>query len=146
MGSYREINPYYGNYYAAQSGGGLPVFKGSAYQRGHGIGGFLSGMARGILPTVLPGLKSTVLKHGIGLATDVLGGQSLKESAKHRAILGGNELLTHAMRGIGNVLKRNTNANIARRPKAPKRGRPTAHTHGAKRKKKGKRVRGDIFS
>jgi hypothetical protein len=40
----------YEDYYLKQSGGQMPVFMGSRFQRGHGLGSILSGLFRRIVP------------------------------------------------------------------------------------------------
>ena len=40
----------YDDYYARQSGGEMPVFRGARYQRGHGLGNFFSGLKRVAVP------------------------------------------------------------------------------------------------
>ena len=54
-----EYNDYYG---LSQRGRGIPVFKGSPYQRGHGFGGILSSLFRLAIPAgraaIAAGIKS----------------------------------------------------------------------------------------
>ena len=54
----------YEEYYHRQNGGEIPVFVGRRFQHGHGLG--------------------SILKTTAQVADDVLGGKTLKESAKHR--------------------------------------------------------------
>jgi len=76
----------YEEYYARQNGGEIPVFAGSRFQRGHGLGNILGGFFRRL---VLPFLKTnskTMLQHavktGMDVANDVIDGKSFKESVK----------------------------------------------------------------
>lgn len=76
----------YENYYALQAGSGLPIFVGGV-QRGHGIGSILSGLVRSAAP-VLKNIGKKVggklLRTGLGVASDMLDGQSFKDSARKR--------------------------------------------------------------
>lgn len=81
-------NPYI-QYYAQQAGSGLPSFAGVRYQRGSGFWGTL--FSRAILPAV-KFLGKKALSTGVNVATDVLGGEKLKESLKKRARESGKEL------------------------------------------------------
>jgi len=79
----------YENYYLNQCGHGMPVFYGSRMQRGHGIGSIFSGLFRTIFPLIkriAPVLGRKALQTGIQIASDVAGGQSLKDSAKSRVL------------------------------------------------------------
>ncbi|GBP28286.1 Uncharacterized protein F54H12.2 [Eumeta japonica] len=54
----RRVCPYE-NYYSHQAGSGVGiVYKGAALQRGHGIGGFLGGVLRSVLPLLSNGIKA----------------------------------------------------------------------------------------
>jgi len=79
----------YENYYSRQVGGEIPVFIGSRYQRGHGLGSVLGGfLRRFIIPLFTTHGKTLALdalRTGMDVAEDVLGGkQGLKESVKKR--------------------------------------------------------------
>lgn len=82
----------YEEYYSQQNGGEIPVFAGSRFQRGHGLGSILGGFFRRL---VLPFFKNNgkqmltnAVKTGLEVADDVLEGQSLKASAKKRVPAG----------------------------------------------------------
>jgi len=82
----------YEEYYSRQNGGEIPVFAGSRFQRGHGLGSILGGFFRRL---VLPFFKNNgkqmltnAVKTGLEVADDVLEGQSLKASAKKRVPAG----------------------------------------------------------
>ena len=75
-------------YYHRQNGGEIPVFVGRRFQHGHGLGSILSSFFRRL---VLPFFQShgkkilaNAVKTTAQVADDVLGGKTLKESAKHR--------------------------------------------------------------
>ncbi len=81
----------YEKYYLGQSGDGISVFSGSRNQRGHGLGSLLSGLFRRAVPLLQRGLKTfgkQTLKTGLQIANDVSDGQTIKESAKRRAVEG----------------------------------------------------------
>lgn len=87
----------YEDYYTQQAGAGLPVFSGQAYQRGYGLGNIFGSLFRSAVPLLKQGLKTVgkkALQTGIQVADDVISGQNLKESVKHRAKTAGKELLS----------------------------------------------------
>jgi len=136
----------YEDYYANQSGSGMPVFVGRRYQRGHGLGQSIAGLfKRIIVPFVAPHAKrigkpilSNVAKTGLEVVGDVAAGKSAKESLKERG-------LTGIKRTVGDIVSQSpinferSNNDVAKRPR----------TQQTVRKKKKKRVlcrkRSDIF-
>lgn len=77
----------YEDYYNRQTGGEIPVFAGARRQRGHGLGSILSGLFRKIVPFIKSNVKNVgrnLLRTGVDIAGDVLGGRRLKESAQQR--------------------------------------------------------------
>ena len=91
------------DYYLQQArGGGLPVFIGGS-QRGHGIGGILSGLARMVVPVLKRGGKSILketFRTGVDLLGDVVSGNNFKTSAKRRLKQGGQRLVNKATRTL----------------------------------------------
>ena len=87
-------------YYRQATGAGLPVFRGVSVQRGHGIGNLLNAAFRAVTPVIKSAGKS-ILKQGVStganILNDVLGGESLKASAKRRAVQGGQTLVNNAL-------------------------------------------------
>ena len=81
----------------AKTGNGLPIFIGG--QRGRGLGGILSGLARMIVPVLKKGGKA-LLKEGVKAGThiigDVLEGENFKTSVKKRTKQSGSRLLKKA--------------------------------------------------
>lgn len=74
-------------YYAQQSGGGLPVFYGARMQRGHGIGNIFASIARFAMPIIrriAPALGRKALQTGAQIAGDIAAGQSFKDATKTR--------------------------------------------------------------
>lgn len=82
----KSNSEFYKNYYvqqAQQKGGNLPAFHGGAVQHGYGLGSILKGLYRWAVPHLTTGVKSVgrqAIKEGLGVAQDVMDGQSLKES------------------------------------------------------------------
>lgn len=78
-------DPYLTYYYNQQSGSGVgTVFRGSAQQRGHGVGSFLGGMFRTIAP-LFKTVGKEALRSGVGFLSDIAAGTaSPKTSASSR--------------------------------------------------------------
>lgn len=97
-------DPYEAYYYRQATGAGLPVFSGVSVQRGHGIGNLLNAAFRLIAP-VIKSAGRGILKQGVNtgatILTDVLGGESLKQSAHRRAVEGGKNLMVKALAARG---------------------------------------------
>ena len=119
----------YENYYVkGQRGSGMPVFIGSRYQRGHGIGnilrsllrhvvGFFTNNGRGaqFLRNNRDTMVSNLIKTGFEVADDVARGRKLKESLKKQVPRGIKRLLRTS---IGKVVperlqKNNSSAVVA---------------------------------
>lgn len=89
MNSLRDhhICPYE-NYYTHQAGSGVGViYKGSPYQRGHGIGSFLGGLFRSVLPLLSSGARvvgKEALNAGVGLLSDMIQARPMEASIKDR--------------------------------------------------------------
>ena len=116
------INPQYSTYYTQQSGGALPVYHGAVYQRGHRLGGLLTGAMHAMGPMMLPMLKglgkqllpmvktvgSHAVRGGMGVMSDVLSGRNFGESVRGRALEQGRNLMGEAERGIKRAATRTT--------------------------------------
>ena len=109
------MNPYV-DYYARQAGGEVgDVFRGASYQRGHGIGNFLSNIFRTVFPLFKSGAKAIgkqALDAGFGVLRDQINRKPLKQSLKERMRSAGDNLMRQAeskidgMRGAGYKRKR----------------------------------------
>ena len=80
-------NPYIRYYLDQQQGHGMPVFRGSTWQQGYGLGGLFRSVARAVMPMVKSGAKALgkiALNAGANLLGDVASGKNLKEAAKAR--------------------------------------------------------------
>ena len=91
-------NPYIHYYLGQQDGRGMPVFRGSSWQRGYGQVGYgLDGLFRSLVKIAKPMIKSgakalgnIALTSGVNLLGDVLAGKSVKQAARTRALEGAN--------------------------------------------------------
>ena len=109
-------NPYVRYYLDQQQGHGMPVFRGSAWQQGYGLGELFRSVARAVMPMVKSGAKALgkiALNAGANLLGDVASGKNLKEAvktrrkeavsvAKNRAV---KRLQTYAQTGSGRKRK-----------------------------------------
>lgn len=81
------VCPYH-QYYYHQAGSGIGIiYKGAAHQRGHGIGSFLGGLFRAVLPLLKSGAKfvgKEALNAGVGVLSDMVNVRPLDESVKTR--------------------------------------------------------------
>lgn len=71
----------YSAYYAQQSGGGLPTFKGHATMVGHGFGSILANIYKNFQPFLAPFFKSAkneAIQGGIRMLTDIAHKKTLK--------------------------------------------------------------------
>lgn len=85
------------------------VYIGTPYQRGHGIGSFLGGLFRRVLPFLKSGAKAVgkeALKSGLNIAHDVLDhGVTLKEAARDRLRESGRNLKRKAQEKLDDVMR-----------------------------------------
>src|SRR5580765_1184261 len=104
---------YYSAYYdQLQNGGGrgggiTRVFVRAPYQRGHGIGSFLGGLFRRILPYLSRGARTVekgALRAGVNIIK-VENNTPLKVAAKHRFEKSRNNLKRQAKEKIKNLMK-----------------------------------------
>lgn len=108
----------YEHYYTHQAGSGIGVvYKGASYQRGHGIGSFLGGLFRTVLPLLSSGAKAIgkeALSAGVGLLSDMVSARPMEDSIKERLKEVGSNLKRRAdnkidrinMSGSGYITKR----------------------------------------
>ena len=79
------LNPYIEYYLNQQQGRGMPMFRGSSWQRGYGqtgygLGDLFSGLARAAIPMLKMGLKSGV--KALGRAAVPMMKRSAKSAAR----------------------------------------------------------------
>lgn len=114
------------------------VFVGAPYQRGHGIGRFLGGLFRSVLPLLSRGAKAIgreALRTGLHVIEDVSGNNiPFKESLKRRARESGENLKRKADEKIALLMKGSGyNSAIAARTMQSLIGRATRRTSTRKR-------------
>ena len=103
-----KMNNPYVRFYLDQQGRGMPVFRGSAWQMGHGqnrygLGGLFRSVARSVMPLVKSGAKALgniALNSGANFVSDVLAGKNVKQAAKARALEGVNTAKTKAAQRV----------------------------------------------
>lgn len=144
---------HYQEYYENQVGGrgGIEhVYIGTPNQRGHGVGSFLGGIFRKILPLFSRGARAVgkeALRSGLNILSDVGHNTPFKEAFKARVRESGdnlkrkaNEKIDLLMRGSGyNELtgKRITQSMIARLPIRTKKRRRGLKSKNKKKTRKG---------
>ena len=87
-------NPYIHYYLGQQDGRGMPVFKGSSWQRGYGkvgygLGGLFRSLGKIAKPMIKSGAKALgniALTSGVNLLGDVLAGKSVKNKQQKPAL------------------------------------------------------------
>ena len=101
----------YITYYNYQVGGGSgvkTVYIGSRFQRGHGIGSFLGGLLRGVLPYLKSGarfLSKQAFNTGINVIDDVENiGSSFREALKERSKETIKNLKRRAGEKVGDIM------------------------------------------
>ena len=154
------INPY--EDYFSQSGNGLKVFVGSPHQRGHGIGSFLGGLFRSVLPLLKSGARAIgreALRTGVNIASDIATHKTpFRESFEHRFKESAdnlkrkaNEKINTLMEGSGYNIKKKRkkrHSSTKQRRKSTKKPKKVKRKSKKQRKKKKtkKRTVEDIFS
>lgn len=111
---------YYDAYFDAQTGGGgglgrsgyggiSHVYIGSPNQRGHGIGSFLGGLFRRIIPLLKQGARTIgkeALRSGVNVANDILDkGMHPREAFQTRLRESGTNLKRKAEEKINNLMQ-----------------------------------------
>lgn len=132
-------------YYSGQAGSGIgaTVFKGSPYQRGHGVGSFFSGLFRSIMPLIRRGVGTVgkeALRTGVNILGDLQEKRPIKEIFKTRISEAGGNLKRKAENKIDTIL---TGSGYKKKRKAAK--RIQSHTPRARAKNTKKKRLGDIF-
>lgn len=157
----RRSQKAYEAFFSQQAGHGLPVFIGSRSQRGRGLGSFLSGLGRMILPILKTGGKALMREGaltGLQVARDALDGRNVSESFKEHARESGKRLLHGAVDHLagnqagsglwvppGQPARKRIKRYVSRsRSQSKKRRQPRQKKNKKKRKKKTRSVT-DIF-
>lgn len=128
----------YQKYYADQAGHGIgAIYRGSPYQKGHGIGSFLGGIFRSILPLFKTGARAVgkeALRTGVNILGDVAENRPIKEAFHGRLQEAGKNLKRKAdrkmdvlMEGSGYKRPRVPNYNQSARKIAKKKPIKVSH-------------------
>ena len=137
-------------YYSCQVGGGggvKNVFTGARNQRGRGVGGWLGGLFRYIIPYVKSGVKTVgkeTLRAGMHILQDVADGNaSFSDSLRTRAKETGKTLrkkaadkLTRIMQGSGYIKRQGPRKRQSRRKRLPKSTGKVSHSNKKRRRLK----------
>jgi hypothetical protein len=94
----------YHEYYLNQAGKGYPVYVGTRYQRGHGLGSIFESLFKSAVTLLKRGattLGREALKTGLYLVSDVMEGKNVTQAAKSRLKSTGQSLLQKAMDTVG---------------------------------------------
>lgn len=141
------MNPYIA-YYEQQAGGGAvgkfnhfgPVYTGPAYQRGHGIGAFLGGLFRRILPffgSAARAVGKEALNAGLNVMGDVVTNRvPIKEALENRLTESGLNLKRKAKEKINSMMGSGYKKKRGRRSSHKLVGRGSDNTSRAKKDKK----------
>ena len=108
----------YHEYYLKQAGRGYPVYAGTHYQRGHGLGSIIGSLFKSAVPLLKRGAKTLgheALKTGLNLALDVMEGQNVKQAAKSRLKSTRQNLLQKAIIGVGPPCERSIKRTAKRK-------------------------------
>ena len=93
-----------------QTGGWVPVYIGSKYQKGHGLGSVFSGMLKSALPMIKKGaigLAKTAAEAGLNIAKDGIEGKNIKNSLANNLKLAGSNLLQKSINYVASPRKTN---------------------------------------
>lgn len=130
-----EAENFYKNYDSEPS---IPIFTGSRYQKGHGIGNLFSGVFRAALPLVKKGalaLGKTALQTGINIAKDSIQGKDIKLAFQDNLKETGN-----------NILTKSTKYSAKNNPNKKRKLSKKTVSSKSKAKRKRPRLTSDIFS
>ena len=132
----------YIQYYDDQvgSGGVRNVFAGSTYQKGRGVGSWLGGLFRKMLPYISSGIKTVgkeTLRAGINVLDDVANnGANFQEAVKLRAKESGKNLKRKAANKISEMMKGSGYKALARKRRQQSRKASGLVRFAIKKKKK----------
>ena len=143
--------------YIQKGGGDFPVFRGSRYQRGYGIGSLLSSVLRTAIPLVKKAGKvigKQALKTSLDIGQDLMDGKNFRQSAKQRGLQSARNLTQKTINRLSNgsqTIKRkkrktvNVSSNKQRKTKSgPFKKRVTKKRRITSSAKRGERPH-DIF-
>ena len=118
----------YHDYYIHQAGKGYPVFGGTRYQRGHGLGSIFGGLFKAcFVEKRSKDPRTRGFKKRLNIAGDVVQRRNIKQAAKSRLKSTGKNLLQKAMDTVGTPGQRAIKGPAKR--KKTDVGRPSNRTH-----------------
>jgi hypothetical protein len=96
----------YDRHYTQKGGGtgNFPVYIGSGVQRGHGIGGLFSGLAKMAIP-LLKTAGKTLLQSGARFAGDLIRGKNVKLAAKKHALEAGKNIGRNVLSSVQDMVQ-----------------------------------------
>ena len=109
-----------------QTGRGIPVFRGAAMQRGHGLGSLVKGLFRTATPLLKKGaiaLGKEALSTGLNIMEDTLSGQTLKSATKKNVSKAGKRLRNRTVNGVKKRKQVGGSRIIALKRKRPRKKR-----------------------
>ena len=137
-------NPYIHYYLGQQDGRGMPVFKGSSWQRGYGqvgygLGGLFRSLGKIAKPMIKSGAKALgniALTSGVNLLGDVLAGKSVKQAARTRALEGANTAKMQAIQRAQRYAQTGRGRGRSRSSRRSTKKRKASRTKGRAKKRK----------
>ncbi|KAK3929661.1 Elongation factor 4 [Frankliniella fusca] len=149
---------HYSEYFIrqAQTGQGMGYFSGIPNQRGHGVGQFLGGLFRTVLPflggpvgSVIKTVGREALKAVPGIFSDIGQGNDPVESVKRHAATAGHHLIDRMMNNgnmSGNGIKRASKRRATQSGRVTRRANTRSSNNAIKSRATAQRFIHDIFS
>lgn len=104
------INELYRQHYDQKGGGiDIPVFVGTKFQKGYGLGGILGSLFKSALPVIKQGalnLAKSAVKTGLNIANDSFNGVPVKEAFINNARASSMNLANKAVSKLRQTVKR----------------------------------------
>ena len=131
-----ETCPYTEYYLNQQRGGSMPVFRGTRYQKGHGLGIVFAKLFRHATPLFKRGVSyvgKQALNSGRHIVQDVFAGSSLRTAARRQLKRVGDELVNDAVNYIapedqtGSGPRKRRRMNPPRKKRKIPRRKPQVH-------------------
>src|SRR5712671_6941557 len=129
-----EVCPYTEYYLNQQRGGSMPIFRGTRYQKGHGLGNVFAKLFRHATPLFKRGVSyvgKQALNSGRHIVQDVFAGSTLRTAARRQLKLVGDELVDDAVNYIAPPDQTGSGSRKRRRVNPPRKTRSSQ----SKRKK-----------
>ena len=126
----------------------MSFFRGS-HQRGHGLGNIMGNIFRG-LRAIMPSVFKTVGRHalatGVNIASDVLDGKKLKESARQHALYGLKSAAGDVAPVLLDTIKRSAHDNVSQSGSGLRKRKSTFKQQHRRQQHKRQRKSRDIFN